>query len=102
MIERDATTIQKLHPDFIKEVKQRVDLVDVISGYIDLKKQGKEYLGLCPFHDERTPSFSVSPAKGLAYCFGCNWGGDAVKFLMELGKVSFTDAVLEIARSVGV
>ncbi len=92
---------KKLHPDFIEEVKQ-ADIVDVISGYIDLKKRGREYLGLCPFHDERTPSFSVSPTKGLAYCFGCSWGGNAIKFLMELGKVSFTDAVMELARLSGV
>jgi len=95
-------THKKLHPDFIEEVKQRTDLVDVVSGYIDLKKCGKEYLGSCQFHDEKTPSFSVSPTKGLAYCFGCGWGGNAVKFLMELNRVSFVDAVLDLARSANI
>jgi hypothetical protein len=97
-----SASAKKLHPDFIEEVTQRIDIVDVISDHIKLKKRGKDYLGLCPFHNERTPSFSVSPNKGLAYCFGCRWGGNAVKFLMELGRISFSDAVLELARSVGV
>ena len=96
------TPTKKFHPDFIEEVNQRTDLVDIISGHIELKKRGKEYLGLCPFHDEKSPSFSVSPTKKLAYCFGCSWGGNAIKFLMELGKVSFVDAVRELARQSGV
>jgi hypothetical protein len=94
--------MKRLHPDFIQEVTERTQIADVVSAQIDLKKRGKEYLGLCPFHNEKTPSFSVSPTKGLAYCFGCSWGGNAVKFLMELGKVSFTDAVKELARQSGV
>ena len=93
---------RKLHPDCIEEVKERTDIVDLISGFVGLKKRGQEFLGLCPFHDEKTPSFSVSPTKKLAYCFGCSWGGNAIKFLMELNKVSFTDAVMDLARSTGV
>lgn len=62
--------IPRLHPDTIEEVKQRVDIYDVISDYVVLKKRGKDYLGLCPFHDEKTPSFSVSPTKQLYYCLG--------------------------------
>jgi DNA primase len=96
------TPTKKFHPDFIEEVNQRTDLVDIISGHIELKKRGKEYLGLCPFHDEKTPSFSVSPTKKLAYCFGCSWGGNAIKFLMELNRVSFVDAVLDLARSANI
>lgn len=97
-----STSAKKLHPDFLDEVTRRIDIFEVVSEHIELKKRGKDYLGLCPFHGEKTPSFSVSPQKGLAYCFGCRWGGNAFKFLMELGKVSFADAVLELARSVGV
>ncbi|MDP8963695.1 MAG: CHC2 zinc finger domain-containing protein, partial [Cyanobacteriota bacterium] len=93
---------KKLHSDFIEEVNQRTDLVDIISGHIELKKRGKEYLGLCPFHNEKSPSFSVSPTKKLAYCFGCSWGGNAVKFLMELNRVGFADAVLDLARSANI
>ncbi len=88
----------RLHPDTIEEVKQRADIVDVISEYVVLRKRGKDYLGLCPFHEEKTPSFSVSPTKQLYYCFGCNAGGNAIKFVMELGKRSFSDVVLDLAR----
>ena len=90
--------IPRIHPDTIEEVKQRVDLVDLISEHVVLRKKGKDYLGLCPFHEEKTPSFSVSPSKQLYYCFGCNAGGGAVKFLMELGKRSFSDVVLDLAQ----
>ena len=88
----------RLHPDTIEEVKQRADIVDVISEHVVLRKRGKDYVGLCPFHDEKSPSFSVSPTKQLYYCFGCNAGGNAMKFLMELGKRSFSEVVLDLAR----
>jgi DNA primase len=90
--------IPRLHPDTIEAVKQRVDIVDVISEYVVLRKRGKDYVGCCPFHDEKTPSFSVSPNKQLYYCFGCTAGGNAIKFLMEVGKRSFSDVVLDLAR----
>ena len=90
--------IPRLHPDTVEEVKQRVDIVDVIAESVVLRKRGKDYVGLCPFHEERTPSFSVSPDKQVYYCFGCGAGGNAVKFLMELGRRSFTDVVIELAQ----
>lgn len=90
--------IPRLHPDTIEEVKQRVDIVDVVSEHVVLRKRGKDYVGLCPFHDEKTPSFSVSPGKQIYYCFGCNAGGNAIKFLMEVGKRAFSDVVLDLAR----
>ena len=90
--------IPRLHPDTIEAIKQRADIVDVISEHVVLRKRGKDYTGLCPFHDEKTPSFSVSPTKQLYYCFGCNAGGNAIKFLMELGKQSFSDVVLDLAQ----
>jgi DNA primase len=90
--------IPRLHPDTIEEVKQRIDIVDVISEYVVLKKRGKDYLGLCPFHGEKTPSFTVSPSKQLYYCFGCGSGGNTFKFLMELGKQSFGEVVFDLAR----
>lgn len=90
--------IPRLHPDTIEDVKQRADIYDVVSEHVVLRKRGKDYIGLCPFHDEKTPSFSVSPAKQLYYCFGCNAGGSAIKFLMEVGKQSFSDVVLDLAR----
>jgi DNA primase len=88
----------RIHPDTIEEVKDRVDIVDVISEYVVLKKKGKDYQGLCPFHQEKTPSFTVSHTKQMYYCFGCQAGGNAIKFLMEAGKYSFTETLLELAR----
>lgn len=96
-----TSLLKKLHPDFIQEVKERPDIVEVISSYVALKKAGKEFIGCCPFHNESTGSFSVTPSKKLAYCFGCSWGGNAIKFLMELNRVSFTDAVLDLAQLEG-
>ncbi len=90
--------VPRLHPDTIEEVQQRVDIVDVISEHIVLRKRGKDFLGLCPFHNEKTPSFSVSQDKQLYYCFGCSAGGNAYKFLMEIGKQSFGEVVLDLAR----
>ncbi len=90
--------IPRLHPDTIEEVKAKVDIVDVVGGHVVLKKRGKDYLGSCPFHQEKSPSFSVSPTKQMYYCFGCQAGGNAITFLMELGKQSFTEVVLDLAR----
>lgn len=90
--------VPRLHPDTIEEVQQRVDIVDVISEHIVLRKRGRDFLGLCPFHNEKSPSFSVSQDKQLYYCFGCSAGGNAYKFLMEIGKQSFAEVVLELAR----
>jgi len=91
-----------LHPDTIEEVKQKIDIIDVISEYVVLRKRGKEYLGLCPFHQEKTPSFSVNPSKQLYYCFGCGAGGGAIKFLMEVEKQSFSSVVLNLAQRYGI
>ncbi len=90
--------VPRLHPDTIAEVQQRVDIVDVISEHIVLKKRGRDYVGLCPFHNEKTPSFSVSREKQVYYCFGCSEGGNTFKFLMEIGKQSFAEVVLDLAR----
>ncbi len=90
--------IPRLHPDTIAQVKERVDIVDVVSEQVVLRKRGKEYVGLCPFHGEKTPSFTVSPSKQMYYCFGCGRGGTAIKFLMEAGKQSFSEVVLDLAR----
>ena len=71
------------YPDeVIEEVRMKNDIVDVISGYVKLQKKGANYFGLCPFHNEKTPSFSVAPEKGFYYCFGCHASGNAIKFLM--------------------
>lgn len=90
--------MSRLHPETIEEVKQKVDIVDVIADRVVLKKRGKDYLGLCPFHGEKTPSFTVSPSKQMYYCFGCQAGGNAINFLMEIDKQSFSEVVLELAK----
>ncbi|NJN72946.1 MAG: DNA primase [Limnothrix sp. RL_2_0] len=87
-----------IHPDTIEDVRQRVDITEVVSDYVVLKKRGKDLLGLCPFHDEKTPSFTVSPSKQFYHCFGCQAGGNAIKFLMEINKNSFAEVVLELTR----
>lgn len=87
-----------LHPDTIEEVKNRVDIVDIISEYVVLKKRGRNYQGLCPFHNEKSPSFSVNPSKQFYHCFGCGAGGNGIKFLMEINKQSFAEVVLELAK----
>ncbi|MDX2228080.1 MAG: DNA primase [Leptolyngbyaceae cyanobacterium bins.349] len=90
--------IPRLHPETIEQVKQRADIVDVVSEHVVLRKQGKDFVGLCPFHDDKSPSFTVSPGKQFYYCFSCGAGGNAIKFLMELGKRPFSEVVLDLAR----
>jgi len=87
---------------FIDELLARVDIVDVVQQRVPLKRAGREWTACCPFHDERTPSFYVSPAKQFYHCFGCGAHGSAVKFLMEYDRLEFPDAVEELAQSVGV
>lgn len=89
-------------PDsFIDELLARVDIVDVIERRVPLKKAGREWTACCPFHNERTPSFYVSPAKQFFHCFGCGAHGSAIKFLMDYERLEFPDAVEELAQAVG-
>jgi len=88
--------------DKIEEILERIDLVDLVSRYVTLKRVGKNYFGLCPFHSEKTPSFSVSPEKQLYYCFGCGARGNAITFLMQIEGLSFIEAVRELADQAGV
>ena len=90
--------LPRLHPRTIEAVKERADIVDVVGEHVLLKKKGREFVGLCPFHDDTSPSMTVSPAKQIYYCFSCGAGGNALKFLMELQRASFSDVVLELAR----
>jgi DNA primase len=92
----------KIPQEKIDEIRAASDVVDVISTYVRLKKRGKDYLGICPFHQEKTPSFSVSPQKQLFYCFGCHRGGDVVKFVMEYEKSSYVEALEQLAERAGI
>ncbi len=88
-------------PDFIQQLLGRVDIVDVIDKHVKLKKAGQNYSACCPFHNEKTPSFSVSPSKQFYHCFGCGVHGSAISFLMEYAGMGFRDAVRELADGVG-
>jgi DNA primase len=86
----------------IDDIRAASDLVEVISQYVPLKRRGKNYVGLCPFHQEKTPSFSVSPEKQMYYCFGCAKGGNVFTFVMEHDKVSFAEAARTLAKRAGI
>ena len=83
--------------ELIEEVRSRNDIVDVISGYVRLQKKGSSYFGLCPFHNEKSPSFSVSRQKQMYYCFGCGAGGNVFTFLMEYENYTFVEALKYLA-----
>ena len=86
---------------FIQELLSRVDVVDVVGKYVQLKKGGANYMGLCPFHGEKSPSFSVSPSKQFYHCFGCGKNGNAIGFLMDHSGMGFREAVTDLAQSTG-
>ena len=91
------------YPDeIVEEVRSRNDIVDIISGYVRLQKRGSNYFGLCPFHNEKSPSFSVSPGKQMYYCFGCGAGGNVITFLMEYENYTFAEALKVLADRAGV
>ena len=90
--------VHSIHPRTIQEVKEKADIVDVISEHIVLKKKGKEFVGICPFHDDTKPSMTVSPSKQFYYCFSCGAGGNSIKFLMEFTRANFSDVLLSLAK----
>src|SRR5256886_2917449 len=85
-----------------EKVKQQADIVRVVGEYVRLKKTGKDFSGLCPFHQEKTPSFTVSPIKQIFYCFGCGKGGDVYNFVMDMEKCEFPEAVKLVAEKCGI
>src|SRR6266516_2876106 len=93
-----ATSKPMIPNDFIQTLLARVDIVSVVDRYVPLKKAGANYQACCPFHSEKTPSFTVSPTKQFYHCFGCGAHGTAVGFLIEYGGKAFPDAVEELAR----
>jgi DNA primase len=92
----------RIPEETIEKIRQSVDIVDVISEYVQLKKQGRNYFGLCPFHGENTPSFSVSTDKQIFHCFGCGAGGNVFSFLMDLKGYSFTEAAKSLAEKTSI
>jgi DNA primase len=91
-----------ISPESVERVKQAADIVEVVSAHTDLRRQGARYVGLCPFHEERTPSFSVEPQEKLYHCFGCGVGGDVIKFVEEKDGLGFAEAVEMLADRYGV
>lgn len=89
-------------PEIIETIRERVDIVEVVSKSVTLKRRGSSFVGLCPFHQEKTPSFNVVPHKNIFNCFGCGEGGDCFKFVMKTQGVSFPEAVKELGQSVGI
>src|SRR4029077_16243975 len=98
---RENRRQEVISDSFKQGLVNRVDIVDVVSRYVQLKKGGANYLGLCPFHNEKTPSFTVSPAKQFYHCFGCGAHGNAIGFLMAYSTLGYVDAIKELAAAVG-
>ena len=94
--------MKKVPDHVIAEVRDRTDLVELIGGYVTLKRAGRNFVGLCPFHREKTPSFNVSPERGIYHCFGCGVTGDAIRFLMEHDHLSFPEALRNLAHRAGI
>src|SRR6056297_655953 len=86
----------------VEEIKARINPYEIISKYVTLEKSGDKYKGLCPFHQENTPSFYLEPDNGLYYCFGCQAGGDVIKFLMELEGWTFVETMRYLGQEVGI
>jgi len=86
----------------IQQIRERIDIVDLISTYVSLSKAGQNFKGLCPFHSEKTPSFSVNPASQYFHCFGCQAGGDAFTFLMKQENMDFMEALRELSQRAGI
>src|ERR1700691_219952 len=87
---------------FADRVKQQADIVRVVGEYVSLRKSGQNFTGLCPFHSEKSPSFAVHPVKQIYHCFGCGVGGDVFKFVMEMDKCDFPEAVRTVAGKCGI
>src|SRR5690625_240708 len=92
----------RIPEEIIEQIKVTNDIVDIIGEYVQLNKRGKNYFGLCPFHDEKTPSFSVAPDKQIFHCFGCKKGGNVITFLREIENFTFLQAIQLLAERSGV
>src|SRR5476649_2345186 len=91
-----------ISPNTIQQILGRIDIIHIIGGFVKLKKRGANYLGLCPFHNEKTPSFTVSPAKEIYKCFGCGRSGNSISFLMEHEKYSYAESLRWLAAKYNV
>jgi len=94
--------LSRIAEETIQQIRDRADIVGLIGRFVSLKKAGSSYKGRCPFHDEKTPSFNVRPDRGSYYCFGCQKGGNAITFLMEIENLTFPEAVRALGAEVGI
>ena len=94
--------VSRIPQETIDRINDNADIVDIVSKSVDLKKRGRNFFGLCPFHEEKTPSFSVAPDKGIYHCFGCGKGGNAVNFIIENEKLSFVEAIQQLGQHLGI
>jgi len=94
--------VGRIPDNILEDILSRVDIVEVVSGFIPLKRAGRNFKALCPFHQEKTPSFMVSPDRQIYHCFGCGAGGNAFNFLMQYERLEFPEAVQTLAKKVGV
>ena len=92
----------KISEQSIEQIRNRADIIDIVSSYVELKKRGRNFFGLCPFHNEKTSSFSVSPDKQIFKCFGCGAGGSSIDFIMEIEKLDFVESIRYLADQYGV
>lgn len=90
-----------LPEDFLQELKMRSDIADIVSSYVNLKRRGKNMIGLCPFHNEKSPSFNVYTENSSFYCFGCGAGGDVITFIRKIENLDYIEAVKFLAQRVG-
>lgn len=96
--DRGSISVNQIPQDTIDQIRDSSEILDVVSDYVELRRRGRNYFGLCPFHPEKTPSFSVAPDKQIYHCFGCGAGGNAISFLMEYEKISFIDSLKALAE----
>src|SRR4030042_3848123 len=94
--------VGRIPENILEDILSRVDIVEVVSGFIPLKRAGRNFRALCPFHQEKTPSFMVSSDRQIYHCFGCGAGGNAFNFLMQYERLEFLEAVQELAKKAGV
>ena len=93
---------KRIDRETVQRIIDAADIVEVVSDFVTLKRRGANYIGLCPFHNERTPSFSVSKAKGICKCFSCGKGGSPVNFIMEIEQLTYYEALRYLARKYGI
>ena len=94
--------MMRFSQEIIEKVREACDVVEIVGEHVSLKKSGQNFKGLCPFHSERTPSFTVSPAKQVYHCFGCGAGGNVISFVMQVENLSFVEAVRSLAKRKGI